>query len=216
MSSTAAAPAKSNPAIVRGPMDRSEARAGESAAGATSPPALRPRTSGYGLPCSKCRTYYPADLKVCPVCQGTERVAPTKFQPPAAVIPTEPTPDPAVLEEERERFLRDFKAQLFTSQMQMSSTAAARCVREGQHQGGSEPATICQNCYDHVQERVDVLEAAMHMDLKEAAQIVYDAVWADSSDPGKTYENAANALLTELRRRSGTTPTFGLMKPLTD
>jgi len=52
--------------------------------------------------------------------------------------------------------------------------------------------------------------------LKEAAQIVYDAVWADSSDPGKTYENAAHALLTELRRRSGVTPTFGLMKPLTD
>ncbi len=216
MSSTAPAPAKANPAIVRGPMDGAVDT--REATVRSTPPAvsLRPRSAGFGLPCTKCRTYYPADQKQCPVCKGTERMAPTKFQPPAAAMASEPTPDPAVLEEERERFLRDFKAQLFSAQMQMPSTAAARCVREGQHQGSSEPATICQNCYDHLQERVDVLEAALHIDLKEAAQIVYDAVWADSSDPGKTYENAANALLTELRRRSGTTPTFGLMKPLTD
>jgi hypothetical protein len=39
---------------------------------------------------------------------------------------------------------------------------------------------------------VDVCEAALHIDLKEAAQIVYDAVWADPSDPSKTYINAAD------------------------
>jgi hypothetical protein len=47
------------------------------------------------------------------------------------------------------------------------------------------------------------MEAALHMDVKEAAQIVYDAVWADTSDPGKTYQNAAQSLLTELRKRAG-------------
>jgi hypothetical protein len=47
------------------------------------------------------------------------------------------------------------------------------------------------------------MEAALHIDLKEAAQIVFDAVWADPSDPGKTYLNAAQALLTELRKRAG-------------
>ena len=47
------------------------------------------------------------------------------------------------------------------------------------------------------------VEAALHIDLKEAAQIVYDAVWSDPSDPSKTYQNAAQALLTELRKRSG-------------
>ena len=41
------------------------------------------------------------------------------------------------------------------------------------------------------------------MDLKEAAQIIYDAVWADPSDPNKTYQNAAGALLAELRKRAG-------------
>jgi len=43
------------------------------------------------------------------------------------------------------------------------------------------------------------------MDLKEATKIVYDAVWSDPSDPSKTYQNAAQALLTELRKRSGIT-----------
>jgi len=58
-----------------------------------------------------------------------------------------------------------------------------------------------------------VLEAAMHMDIREAAQIVYDAVWADTSDPSKTYQNAAQALLIELRRRSAITQVFGQLQP---
>ena len=40
-------------------------------------------------------------------------------------------------------------------------------------------------------------------DPKEAAEIVYTAVWADTSDPSKTYQNAAAALLNELRNRAG-------------
>jgi len=50
-----------------------------------------------------------------------------------------------------------------------------------------------------------IMEAALHIDLKEAAQVVYEAVWSDPSDPSKTYQNAAQALLTELRKRSGIT-----------
>jgi hypothetical protein len=53
------------------------------------------------------------------------------------------------------------------------------------------------------------------MDLKEAAQIIYDAVWADPSDPGKTYQNAANALLTELRKRAGIATLLGPFQSLT-
>ena len=49
------------------------------------------------------------------------------------------------------------------------------------------------------------MEAALHIDLKVAARIVYDAVWSDPSDPRKTYQNAAQALLTELCERSGIT-----------
>ncbi len=87
------------------------------------------------------------------------------------------------------------------------------CNRVENHANSPEPANICQGCYDHLQERVDVLEAAMHMDIREATQIVYDAVWSDPSDPSKTYQNAAQALLLELRRRSAITQVFGQLQP---
>lgn len=179
-------------------------------------PQIVPKQSGYGMPCANCKTYYAADLKVCPVCKGGERVSPTAVPVRSTVSASELCPDPVALEEERERFLRDFKAQVFASQLPISANPSLRCLHDENHPSGPEPATVCQGCYDHLQERVDVLEAAMHMDLKEAAQIVYDAVWADPSDPTKTYENAAHSLLAELRRRSGVTQVFGLLQPLSD
>jgi hypothetical protein len=177
-------------------------------------PVIR-KQAGYGLPCAKCKTYYAADLKVCPVCKGAERVSPLPVTP-ANVSSVEELPDPVALEEERERFLREFKAQVFASQVHINPAPTARCTKDENHQDAAEPATVCQGCYDRLQERVDVLEAALHMDLKEAAQIVYDAVWADPTDASKTYQNAAHALLSELRKRSGITPIFGLLQPLTD
>jgi len=173
---------------------------------------------GYGLPCIKCRTYYPANVKVCPVCQTSERVSPSVTLAPTTPAPvmSEETPDLATLEAERERFLRDFKAQLLNSQRVVHSHPPTNCTRSENHQAGAQPATICQGCFDHLQERVDILEAALHIDLKEAAQIVYEAVWADTSDSSKTYDNAAHALLNELRKRAGITQTFGIHQPLHD
>ena len=55
---------------------------------------------------------------------------------------------------------------------------------------------------------------ALQIDLKEAAQIIYDAVWSDPSDPSKTYQNAAGALLTELRKRAGISAVLGPFQPL--
>jgi hypothetical protein len=175
-----------------------------------------PRATGYGMPCANCKTYYAFDLKACPVCKATERISPTAVALRSNVAASEQCPDPVALEEERERFLRDFKAQVFASQMPLGTSANLNCARDENHPGGSVPATVCQGCFDHIQERVDVLEAALHMDLKEATQIIYDAVWADTSDTTKTYENAAHALLSELRKRSGVTQVFGLMQPLSD
>ena len=168
---------------------------------------------GYGLPCAKCKTYYAADLKVCPICKTSDRVSPKLSASPSTVV-NEQIPDPAVLEEERERFLREFSAQILASQAPLNPGGSARCTRDENHPGGSETAAICQSCYEQLQERVDALETALHIELKQAAEIVYEAVWADTSDPAKTYENAAQALLTELRKRSGVTPLVGLMPPL--
>jgi hypothetical protein len=179
-------------------------------------PQIGPKQTGYGMPCANCKTYYAADLKACPVCKTGERLSPAAVPVRSTIAPAEVCPDPVALEEERERFLREFKAQVFASQSPINVSANLPCTHQENHASGPEPAVVCQGCYDHLQERVDVLEAAMHMDLKEATQIVYDAVWADPSDPTKTYENAAHALMAELRRRSGVTQVFGLMQPLSD
>jgi len=170
----------------------------------------RKKPVGYGLPCSKCRTYYPSDLTACPICKSSERVSVSAIKFSIPLAPPEELPDPELLEQEREKFLREFKEQLAT--LEASGSAFPRCIKEENHSGEIVSAAICQSCYEQLQERLDVLEAALRMDLKEAAQIVYDAVWADPSDPNKTYENAASALLAELRKRCGVPQTFALLQ----
>jgi hypothetical protein len=173
---------------------------------------LAPKHTTYGLPCANCKTYYGSDLPACPICGGLQRVSPVA--PLTEITPAEQLPDPQQLEAERERFLQEFNSQVIASPLPPELPAPAQhCTHIENHTSEPEPATICQGCYDRLQERVDVLEAAMHMDIKEAAQIVYDAVWSEPSDPSKTYQNAAQALLTELRRRSGIPQVFGPLQP---
>ena len=170
------------------------------------------KRTGYGLPCASCKTYYTADLPACPVCKSPQRVS--ALEPLTQISPAEQLPDPAQLEEERERFLQEFNAQVKAAPLPPeSATPAMHCNRQENHANAPVPATICQACFDELQERVDVLEAAMHMDIREAAQIVYDAVWSDPSDPSKTYQNAAQALLIELRRKSAIPQIFGQLTP---
>jgi hypothetical protein len=168
-----------------------------------------PRHVGYGLPCAKCGTYYMADLSVCPVCKCGERISPTTL-PARAGLNAQSLPDAHEPKEKREPFPKELKSQPFSPHLQISTAARFRCSLEENRQGRHEPAAICRPCYDHLQERVDLMEAALHMDLEEAAQIVYDAVWSDPSDPRKTYQNAAQALLTELCERSGITRFTGV------
>jgi hypothetical protein len=174
---------------------------------------------GYGMPCAKCHLYYAADLDTCPICSSKERVPPvvaTALPPKVAQSDAEATPDAEVIEQEREEFLRQFKSQLFAAHAQVANTPALLCNLGEHHSGEPENAEICKHCYDRLQEHMDVCEGALHIDLKEAAQIIYDAVWADPSDPSKTYTNAANALLTELRKRAGISTLLGPFQPLAD
>jgi hypothetical protein len=175
------------------------------------------QSTGFGLPCSNCRLYYPANLDVCPACNSKERVSPSVVRSvPELQAATDPSPDKAVVEQkveqeverEREAFLKEFKSQLFTAHAEVASSTVI-CTLAERHAQGAEAALICKPCYDRLQERVDVFEATLHMDLKEAAQIIYNAVWADPSDPTKTYTNAASALLSELRKRSGVSTLLG-------
>jgi hypothetical protein len=171
--------------------------------------AMERPTIGYGLPCANCRAYYPSDMHACPICKSQERVSPTatvQIARPPAEPQTEETPS---LTEERER-LRELKSQIYS---QVPATTF-RCALDQNHSGNAEPAAVCHSCYGDARQQADRLEAALHIDNKEAAKIVYDAVWADTSDPNKTYLNAASALLSELRRRAGIGLLLGGNQPL--
>jgi hypothetical protein len=174
-------------------------------------PSLKP--VGYGLPCAKCKTYYLANLTSCPICKSAERVSATAAVPANKPV-AESHPDGAVLDEERERFLREFKAKLYAAHMQINPSAYLRCTFADEDEGAHESATVCKTCYEDLQTRVGLFEAALHIDLKEAAQVIYDAVWADTSDSNRTYQNAAQALLGELRKRAGMKLILGPLQPL--
>lgn len=199
------------------PQETGVRRMEPSAAPASSGEPLR-RPAGYGMPCAKCHLYYSADLDTCPTCHDKERVPPVvaaALPVVSSVGPETPAPDAAVLEQEREEFLRQFKSQLFAAHAEVVNSPLSVCNLGENHSGEPANAEICKPCYDHLQEQLDVCEGALHMDLKEAAQIIYDAVWADPSDPSKTYQNAASALLAELRKRAGIATLLGPFHPLT-
>src|ERR1700674_5899688 len=169
---------------------------------------------GYGMPCSRCHAYYRADMHVCPICKSPKRVSPT---PPVVHSMPSAVPQPATgaqIDDDRERFLKELKSQAFASHTQINAAATFRCVLEHQHSGATEPAAVCHSCYGEARQQADRLEAALHMDAKEAAKIVYEAVWADTSDPNTTYLNAATALLSELRNRAGIGLLLGANQPL--
>ncbi len=132
----------------------------------------------------------------------------------AAQAAVDAIPDAAIIEQEREEFLRQFKSQLMEAHAEVVNAPESVCKFVEHHSGEPARAEICPACYERLQERLDVFEAALHLELKEAAQIIYDAVWADPSDPSKTYQNAASALLTELRKRAGMTTLLGPFQPL--
>jgi hypothetical protein len=189
------------------------ARTPQQAATEALPPETVARRSFYGLPCANCGTYYDSALSVCPTCKSSERVSATAVPKPAICDDPAPVPDIDELEQERERFLREFKAQLFAAHTQINTSATFCCSLEQNHPEGTESPAVCRPCYERLQEKADRLEAALHIDLKEAAHIVYEAVWADSSDPGKTYANAAQALLNELRKRAGVSLVLTTLQP---
>jgi len=216
MSTTGAQTKTSAAAAPPVPVNPTGARNLISARETTEPAPSKP--AGYGLPCTQCRLYYPADLDICPTCHHHERVSPVVPTPPrksAEKLP-DPAPDSAAVEQEREEFLRQFKSKLIEVHSEVVNAHGSFCALAGHHDGEESGAEICRACYERMQERMDVFEGAFQIDLKEAAQIIYDAVWSDPSDPSKTYENAAAALLIELRKRAGISPPVGPFHPISD
>src|SRR6266513_3969821 len=162
-------------AVVQAALSKeSSARRQESAAVAGVPANAPRKSSGYGLPCAKCHLYYPADLDVCPTCKHNQRVSAVvaKVPPRITVAVSDATPDAAVVEQERVEFLRQFKSQLLEAHADIANAPEAVCTFGEHHSGEVANAEICNACYERVQERMDVFEAALHLELKEAAQII--------------------------------------------
>jgi hypothetical protein len=158
--------------------------------------------AGYGLPCANCRKYYAADLSACPTCQSTQRVGlkPSCKEPQAAS-----TTDATRVSETAPQAARA---------LEDSARDPHVCCNQKRNPRGHTGAAVCKTCYEQANDRMNTMEAALHMDLKEATQIIYEAVWADSSDPNKSYQNAAQALLTEIRKRAGVIVLLGPIQSL--
>src|SRR5208283_4680783 len=106
------------------------------------------KPAGYGLPCAKCRLYYPADLDICPTCHHHERVSPVvpRVTPKVAVAVTDPVPDTAAVEQEREEFLRQFKSQLMEAHAEVVNAPESVCELAENHPGETQHAEICKAC----------------------------------------------------------------------
>ena len=79
-----------------------------------------------------------------------------------AAIHSQPVVEIALGQEERERILRELKAQVYAAHLQVPSETAAveafRCNKREEHAGAFEPAPVCNSCYEQLRERAHALE----------------------------------------------------------
>ncbi len=187
------------------------------------------RPARFGLPCANCKAYYASDLSACPICKCAERVPAEEAEaeskkglkkPSAGVLQsalgyfihldsTSGCKPPMQLAlhcaEDGERFLLESRLLLCAHTDETDAGHTSPCILDENHNAQSEYASICLSCYNRLCEKLARTETALLIDLREAAQIVYRAVWADPSpaDPSRTYRSAAHALLNELCQRAG-------------
>jgi hypothetical protein len=181
-----------------------------------------PKRIGYGLPCARCSAYYAADLTTCPYCQCKERVSPAAQEiiRPASALKEEIVSSYEVPLAEILPGADDDEPLFSTSAHreigEIYTAPVVRCA-VAQHSDEAEPATVCRSCYNQLLERAERLEAALALETRVAAQVIYEAVWADPTptDPTRTYQNAAQAILNELRRRAGLAMFMSTVQPYT-
>ena len=188
----------------------------------------RPGPVQFDLPCASCKAYYASDLPACPICKSAERVPHEAAEAKSANISQKPLADvldgargsfinldstlgckqPMQLvlhcDEECKRLRLESRLLLCAHTEEIDAGNASPCILGENHNTQSEHASICVSCYNRLHETLARMEAALLIDLREAAQIVYEAVWADPSRaaPSRTYQSAAQALLNKLCQRA--------------
>jgi hypothetical protein len=189
----------------------------------------RPGPVQFGLPCASCKAYYASDLPACPICKSAERVPHEAAEAKSANISQKTLagvldgargsfinldstlgckqPMELVLhcDEEGELLRLESRLLLCAHTQEIDAGHTSPCILGENHNTQSEHASICVSCYNRLHEKLARMEAALLIDLGEAAQIVYEAVWADPSPaaPNRTYQSAAQALLNKLCQRAG-------------
>ena len=182
------------------------------------------RRAGYGLPCANCKAYYASDLPSCPICKCAERVPATWAVLKSAKMLEKSSggvlqrsfmnlsPTPACSQrrqvamdsdEDAKRFRLESKLLPCADTDEINAGASLSCNLDENHNTQRESASVCLS-YDQLREKLARTEAALSMDLREAARVIYEAVWAGPSpmEASRTYQNAAEALLNELRHRA--------------
>jgi hypothetical protein len=185
----------------------------------------RHRPVRFGLPCARCKAYYASDLPACPMCKCAERVSAEKVETESTNISKKPSADvlrgalrpPIQLashrDEDGNRFHRwESRLLLCADTEEINAGVTSLCILDENHNAQSEYASICLSCYEQLREKLARAEAALFIDLGEAAQIVYRAVWSDPSpsEPSRAYQSAARALLNELCHRAGIASSCGV------
>lgn len=187
---------------------------------------------GYGLPCRNCTAYYAANVIGCPYCGSVERspATGTNTLHPPVFKEKDPCDLQSNIQDARSRARLDAPPGNIPvsnealggtprnpdGQLSVSHSLSANpinplqalpCSVEGNHINGNQPAAVCTSCYTEITERLQQIEAALCIDVRETAQLIYDAVWLDPSpsDSTRTYKNAAEAVLREIGRRANLT-----------
>jgi len=182
------------------------------------------RRAGYGLPCASCKAYYASDLPACPICKCAERVPARRAEVKSAKMLEKASrgvlqrsfinlgPTPACSQrrqlavhgdKDAKRFRLESKLLPCADTDEINAGASLSCNLDENHNTQRESASVCLS-YDQLREKLARTEAALSMDLREAARVIYEAVWAGPSpvEASRTYQNAAEALLNELRHRA--------------
>jgi hypothetical protein len=182
----------------------------------------RHRPTRFGLTCTNCKAFYDSDLPACPICKSVERVPAEEAKAKSAVSPgvrcvavrdcvadnatgqCKPQMQLALhRDEDGECLLLESSSVLCARTDEIDTGNCSLCILHENQHTQSEYASICLN-YEKLREKFARTEAALLIDLREAAQIIYRAVWSDPAptEPSRTYQNAAEALLNELCRRA--------------
>jgi len=154
------------------------------------------QTGGYGLPCSKCRMYYPLTWTAAPSALSPERVSPTAYQrcrsPNCSAIPAK---SGRTFVDDRDRLLKELKSQIFQAHTQINAAAHIPLLHGPESRRKLGTGRRLPQLLRRASSTGRPNGSRLHIDLKRGGTVVYKAVWADSSDPARLTRTLPRAVI---------------------